>query len=301
MKHTAFAKTRGEKIMLAVMHVVFIIFSVICVGSFLIVVGSSFQTHEEITQIGYRLLPQKFSLEAYRYVFASPWRLINAYLITIITTVLGTIAGLWVSATAGYVISRKNYRYRNILAFFIFFTMLFNGGLVPTYIMLVNWFHMKNTIWALIVPMIVSAWYVILFKGFFQSIPDALIESAKIDGASELKIFLRIVLPISKPAIATITLFYVLGYWNDWYLSLIYIMDESLYKLQYLLMVILKNAEFLNSEAAREMGAAGQIAATPTLNVRMAMCVLAAGPVLLVFPFFQKHFVKGITVGSIKE
>ena len=294
-------KNTDEKMMKVVSHVLLIVLCVFCVGSFLLVLGSSFQSESEIQKIGYRLIPHEFSLEAYKAVFMSPGMILDSYMVTIITTVVGTIIGLCISASAGYVISRKNYRYRKILSFFIFFTMLFNGGLVPTYILMTQWLHLKNTIWALILPLVVNAWYIILMRGFFQGIPDSIMEAARIDGASELRIFFGIVLPLSKPVLATIALFYALAYWNDWYQSLLYIDNQKLYKLQYLLMQILKKSQFLNSAAGQAvMGTGASTADMPTLNLRMAMCVVAVGPLLIAFPFFQKYFVKGITVGSVK-
>ena len=294
-------KNTDEKMMKVVSHVLLIVLCVFCVGSFLLVLGSSFQSESEIQKIGYRMIPHEFSLEAYKAVFMSPGMILDSYMVTIITTVVGTIIGLCISASAGYVISRKNYRYRKILSFFIFFTMLFNGGLVPTYILMTQWLHLKNTIWALILPLVVNAWYIILMRGFFQGIPDSIMEAARIDGASELRIFFGIVLPLSKPVLATIALFYALAYWNDWYQSLLYIDNQKLYKLQYLLMQILKKSQFLNSAAGQAvMGTGASTAYMPTLNLRMAMCVVAVGPLLIAFPFFQKYFVKGITVGSVK-
>ena len=251
---------------------------------------------------GYSLIPKHFSLEAYQSVFKNSTKLLIAYWNTFITTLIGTVAGVWLSATAGYVISRKTYRYRRILAFYIFFTMLFNGGLVPTYILISNWLNLKDTLTVLILPLLCNAWYIILMKGYFSGVPDALIESARLDGANDLFIFIKIVLPISTPVLATIALFYALGYWNEWYYCLLYISEDRLFKLQFLLMNILKNAEFLNSDLAGAMIAdKSQLASIPTLNVRMAMCVLAAGPILVIFPFFQKYFVKGITIGAVKE
>ena len=294
-------KNTDEKMMKVVSHVLLIVLCVFCVGSFLLVLGSSFQSESEIQKIGYRMIPHEFSLEAYKAVFMSPGMILDSYMVTIITTVVGTIISLCISASAGYVISRKNYRYRKILSFFIFFTMLFNGGLVPTYILMTQWLHLKNTIWALILPLVVNAWYIILMRGFFQGIPDSIMEAARIDGASELRIFFGIVLPLSKPVLATIALFYALAYWNDWYQSLLYIDNQKLYKLQYLLMQILKKSQFLNSAAGQAvMGTGASTADMPTLNLRMAMCVVAVGPLLIAFPFFQKYFVKGITVGSVK-
>lgn len=295
-------QTPGEWIFKVVIHFVLILLSLSCVLAFLIVVGSSFQSQQEIVERGYSLIPKHFSLEAYQSVFKNSTKLLIAYWNTFITTLIGTVAGVWLSATAGYVISRKTYRYRRILAFYIFFTMLFNGGLVPTYILISNWLNLKDTLTVLILPLLCNAWYIILMKGYFSGIPDALIESARLDGANDLFIFIKIVLPISTPVLATIALFYALGYWNEWYYCLLYISEDRLFKLQFLLMNILKNAEFLNSDLAGAMIAdKSQLASIPTLNVRMAMCVLAAGPILVIFPFFQKYFVKGITIGAVKE
>lgn len=295
-------QTPGERIFKVVIHFVLILLSLSCVLAFLIVVGSSFQSQQEIVERGYSLIPKHFSLEAYQSVFKNSTKLLIAYWNTFITTLIGTVAGVWLSATAGYVISRKTYRYRRILAFYIFFTMLFNGGLVPTYILISNWLNLKDTLTVLILPLLCNAWYIILMKGYFSGVPDALIESARLDGANDLFIFIKIVLPISTPVLATIALFYALGYWNEWYYCLLYISEDRLFKLQFLLMNILKNAEFLNSDLAGAMIAdKSQLANIPTLNVRMAMCVLAAGPILVIFPFFQKYFVKGITIGAVKE
>lgn len=295
-------QTPGERIFKVVIHFVLILLSLSCVLAFLIVVGSSFQSQQEIVERGYSLIPKHFSLEAYQSVFKNSTKLLIAYWNTFITTLIGTVAGVWLSATAGYVISRKTYRYRRILAFYIFFTMLFNGGLVPTYILISNWLNLKDTLTVLILPLLCNAWYIILMKGYFSGVPDALIESARLDGANDLFIFIKIVLPISTPVLATIALFYALGYWNEWYYCLLYISEDRLFKLQFLLMNILKNAEFLNSDLAGAMIAdKSQLASIPTLNVRMAMCVLAAGPILVIFPFFQKYFVKGITIGAVKE
>jgi putative aldouronate transport system permease protein len=178
--------------------------------------------------------------------------------------------------------------------------MLFNGGLVPSYILISKWLGLKDSIFALIIPGLCGAWNILMMKGFFQSIPTSLIESAKLDGAGEFRIFTGIIIPISKPAFATIGLFFVLAYWNEWYFSMLYIDTSSKVKLQYLLMTILKNVEFLNSPEAMQYGMTNHMVAIPTLSARMAMCVIAAGPILVVFPFFQKYFVKGLTVGAVK-
>ncbi len=292
-------KIKGEISIKIISHIVLLILGLSCLLSILLVIGASFQTQSEITRKGYALIPEKPSLEAYIMVFRNPYQLFKSYFNTFYTTVVGTVLGVIISSSAGYVMSRKTYKYRNIFAFYVFFTMMFNGGLVPMYIMMTKWFNLKNTYLALILPLVVNGWYIMLMKGYFAGIPDAVIESAKIDGAGELYTFVKIVIPMSTPVIASISLFYVLGYWNDWYQSLLYTTDSEYYKLQYLLMNMIRSAEFLNSEAAQDLQL-DQIAEIPTMNVKMAMCVLAAGPILFVFPFFQKYFVKGIAVGSVK-
>jgi putative aldouronate transport system permease protein len=262
--------------------------------------GSSFQTQEEIMRTGYSILPKVFTLSAYNLVLDKPLILLNAYKMNIMTTILTTIIGLWIISTYSYVLSRRDYKYRRILAFYVFFTMLFNGGLVPSYILISKWLALKDTPWVLIIPLLCSSWNILMMKGFFSTIPDSLIEAAKLDGAGELYTFIKIIIPISKPAFATIGLFYVLTSWNDWYLSMLYIESDSLIKLQYMLMKLLKNIEFLNSAEALQYGLVKEGVDAPTLSARMAMCILAAGPMLVVFPFFQKYFVKGLTVGSVK-
>ena len=283
-----------------IMLFIMLLFAACCIVPFLIILGSSFQSQKEILNSGYSMIPKNATLSAYKYILSNPKSILNAYWITILTSFITTVMGVLLSASYGYVISRKEYRYKKSLSFFIFFTMLFNGGLVPTYILISKWLNLSDTIWALILPSLASPWYILMLKGFFQTLPSSLIEAAKIDGAGELKIFSTIIIPISKPALATIALFYLLGSWNDWWLSMLYIEKDSLVKLQYLLQRILKNIDFLNSEAAVKYSMVGSGTEIPTYSARMAMCVLATGPILMVFPFFQKHFVKGLTVGSVK-
>lgn len=293
-------KDTKQKLEDGVINVILLCFALSCLLPFLLILGSSFQSEQEIRELGYRILPQLPVLDAYTTIFAMPKTLIDAYKVTIITSAATTVAGVWVMASCGYVMARKDYKYKMILSFYVFFTMLFNGGLVPRYILISNWLGLKDSLWALILPGVCNAWNILMLKGFYQSIPTSLIESAKIDGAKEMRIFVQIIIPISKPAIATIALFCLLGSWNAWNDSLLYIETESKVKLQYLLMRILKNAEFLNSAEALQYGVVREGTSIPTNSVRMAMCILAAGPILVVFPFFQKYFVKGLTVGSVK-
>jgi len=283
-----------------IIHLIFIAMCAACIFPFLVIIGTSVQSEGDIVKFGYSIIPKNFTLDAYRVILHDPAQLFRSYFITILTTVIGSLVGMWVTTTYAYAISRKDYRLRSFLAFFVFFTMLFHGGMVPSYILMVKWLGLKNTMFALILPYLISGWFVMLMKGFLQTIPESVIESAKIDGASELRIFAQIVLPISKPALATLGLFFALQYWNDWWLTLLYVEQDHLIKLQYLLIRVLKNMEYLNSAEAIEYGLVKPGMMVPSLSARMAMCILAAGPMLLVFPLFQKYFVKGLTVGSVK-
>ncbi len=296
MKNNKLKNISGGKILV---HIILLIMSLTCLCSFLVVLGSSFETQEEIMSDGYKMIPHVFDVSAYKMIFQNN-TVLASYKITIFVTVIGTILSVFISSLLGYVMSRTDYAYRNVLAFFVFFTMLFNGGMVPSYILITRWLHLKNSVWALILPGVVSAWNVILLKNFFKSIPTSLIEAAKIDGMGEFGIFLKIVIPISKPAFATIALFCVLAYWNQWQNSMLYTDTASLSTLQYTLVKLTRDIEYLNSEEALQYGAVNEGTNIPTYAMRMAMCVVAAGPLVMVFPFFQKYFVKGITVGSVK-
>ena len=294
-------QSTGDKILHIVFHLIMIFLSFMCVYPFLVIIGSSFASQESIVNNGYVIFPNPISFDAYKSIFGNLNQLVDAYMVTIFVTVVQTLGGLALTSTFGYVLSRKDYPYKRFLSLYIFFTMLFNGGLVPTYILISNWLGLQDSIWALIIPGMCTAWNVMLMKGFFQSIPTALIESAKIDGASEFKIFLKIIIPLSKPAFATLGLLMVLGSWNAWYSSLLYITSEDKVMLQYLLMKIMKNIEFMQSAEGQQLvGTVGTQVEIPSQALRMAMCVLATGPILIVFPFFQKYFTKGLTVGSVK-
>jgi putative aldouronate transport system permease protein len=282
-----------------ILHLILSTFAAACLLPFCLIISASLSQEKDIALRGYTFFPKDITFLAYEVVLKDPQQLINSYMVTIFVTIAGTIVGLWLTSTIAYVITRTDYKYKNKLTFYIFFTMLFNGGLIPSYILISRWLGMKDTILALIVPYLVGSWYVLLLKGFFQNIPRGLIESAKIDGASEFRIFVQIVIPISKPALATVALFMVLQYWNDWWLSMLFIDREDLFSLQFLLIRVMRNLEFLNTEVARQFLNIERMN-IPTLSARMAMSVLVAGPMLFIFPFFQKYFVKGLTVGSIK-
>ncbi|BBH19490.1 sugar ABC transporter permease [Paenibacillus baekrokdamisoli] len=280
-------------------HAWFILFSIFCIIPLLYVISISFSTESDIAKEGYRLIPRTFTTFAYDYLLHSPKQLINGYTVSIAVTLIGTALSLLITAMLAYTMSRKDFFGANKLSFFIFFTLLFNGGLVPWYILIKEYLHIDDTLLSLILPYVIIPWHVLLMKGFLSEIPLALIESAKIDGAKEWRIFYQIVLPIAKPAMATVGLFIAFIYWNDWWLAMLYIDNEKLIPLQYMLYRIMNNIQYLSSNLK-----AGNISVNmtqfPNETARMAIAILAAGPILFVFPFFQKYFVKGLTVGAVK-
>nr|WP_160043696.1 MULTISPECIES: carbohydrate ABC transporter permease [Paenibacillus] len=284
-----------------VINIVFIAISSLCLIPFILLVASSVSSEASIIRNGYTLFPTEFSLESYRYLLKEPAMLIRAYGISVFITVVGTVTSLIVMTLLAYPISRRDMPLRNAVSFFIFFTMLFNGGLVPTYLMYTNVFHIKNTLFALLIPgLLVSAFFVILIRTFFtMNIPNEVIESAYMDGASEFKIFARIVLPLSTPVLGAVGLFQLINYWNDWFNGLIYITDSKLYSIQVLLNTILLNAQYLasNTNFVEDMVAADDI---PNHGLKMAIAAIGVIPILVTYPFFQKYFAKGLTVGAVK-
>ncbi|WP_312880017.1 carbohydrate ABC transporter permease [Paenibacillus phytorum] len=280
-------------------HIVMAVVSIVCIAPIILVFSISISSDMDILKNGYSFIPKHIDLAAYRFIFQNPGQLFTSYIVTIFVSIVGTVIGLLFTSMLAFAISRKDYAYANKTSFYVFFTMLINGGLIPWYILVVNQLHMKDSIFALILPYLVSAWFVMLMKGFFTNISSAIIESAKIDGASELGIFFKIVLPIAKPGLATVGLFYLLTYWNDYYLSLMFIQNNTeIISLQYMLFKIQSNMDFLKSAFVPPWMI--NKVSLPDLSARMAMAVLAAGPMLFVFPFFQKYFEKGITIGSVK-
>ena len=279
-------------------YAVFIAISLFCVAPFLIIISASFSDEMILKTNGYSFLPQGLTLDAYAYIFKTPKSILMPYAVTIFCTVIGTVASLVITAMMGYVCSRRDFKAHRVLSFLVFFAMLFNVGLVATYFTMVSVYGLKDSVWAMIVPMLMSPWNVFLMKSFMNDVPFELIEAAKIDGSGEFRLFFQIIVPIAKPALATIGLFIAFAYWNDWYNCFLYINNNDLTSLQYYLYRVMSEAAFLSTNTmASTMLAARQI---PTTTVRMAMCVLAAGPMLVVFPFFQKYFVRGLTVGSVK-
>jgi putative aldouronate transport system permease protein len=278
----------------------FILVSVAMVLPFLLVVAISVTDEQTLIRNGYSFLPERFSLEAYKYIFQSPVILLKAYGITMLITVVGTLCSLLITSMTAYTIARRDYRYNRITTFYVFFTMLFSGGLVPFYILITQYLHLKDTIWALILPGLLSPFNIMIMKGFLSKLPHEIIESAKMDGARELRIFFTMVLPLSTPALATLGLFISFAYWNEWFNALLFIDNQNLVPLQLLLIRILNTIEFLTSNSEFTQGQQISLTQFPSNAARMAMAVLAGGPMLFIFPFFQRYFVRGLTVGSLK-
>ena len=286
-----------------VLNIFTALYTILCLLPFLLVIIVSFTDEGMISRNGYSFIPEALSLEAYKSLFLNTRSIGRIYLVSIFVTVVGTIVSVLVMAMYAYPISRSSFRYKNHFTFYIFFTMLFGGGMVPWYIICTQVLRLKDTVWALIVPYLFNAFYVIIIRTFFKTtIHESMIESAKLDGAGEIRIFTVIVLPLSMPVIASIGLFTSINYWNDWWLSLILQNKSEWINLQYAMYRVLADATYL---AQLSSGAGGgltqsELAKMPTQTVRMAMCAFAMGPILLAYPFFQRYFIKGLTIGSIK-
>ncbi len=279
------------------MQIILVLFALLCLIPFVLLIVSSFASETSIMKYGYSFWPKEWSLDSYRYLLGQGGQLIHAYGISIFTTVLGTALGLSMTIALAYVLAQKDLPGRNGLMFYVFFTMLFSGGLVPSYIMWTTVFHIKNTIWALIFPnLLVKAFFVILARSYFQTnLPTEIQEAARIDGAGEMQIFFQVALPLAKPIISTLLLFIGLSYWNDWNNGLIYLTDNNLYSIQNVLNEMIKTIQFLQQNSST----VSQVA-LPTNGVRMAIAVVATLPVLVAYPFLQKGFVRGIVMGGVK-
>ena len=280
-------------------NAIMMILSLLFLLPMVLVISSSLTDEKALSVNGYNLIPSQFSLAAYKYIIADPYRVLSAYTVTITVTAIGTVAGLLLMSLIAYALSRRDFEWRKPISFVIFFTMLFNGGLVPTYYMITQVLHLKNTLPVLILPYMVVPWFIFILRTFFNTLPHELIEAARIDGAGEWRIFFQLVLPLSTPVLATVGLFLVLQYWNDWWLPLLYVTDPKLFPLQYLLYSIMRNAEFLTSGMAQKSGMVMGVS-IPTQTLRMAMVVIAMGPIAVVFLALQRYFVRGMMIGSIK-
>ncbi len=288
----------SDRIIRGVTYVIVSLFSVACIIPFWMVIASSFSTEEAIRRTGFTLWPTDFSLYSYELLFRSPDQMIGAYAVTIGLAVVGTLIGLFVIAMTGYALQRKDFPFRNHIMFYIYFTSLFSAGLVPFYLLIKQTLNLADTYWAILLPLLMSPWLIVLMKNFVKAIPHEITESGKIDGAGDFRIFWNLILPSMKPALATIGLFLALAYWNEWYYSSLFLSSKVEYRpLQFhLYNVINKVASLKNSVAGSNV----VIEDLPGETLKMATACVATGPIILLYPFVQKYFVAGLTVGSVK-
>ena len=273
------------------------LFALLCLTPFYLIIVASFTDNSELIRSGYPLFPTKFSTEAYALSIKNPQQILLAYATTIGVTAIGTFLAVILATMTGYVLSRKDFPWRNGFAFFFFFTTLFNGGLVPWFILCTRYLGFKDNYHALILPLMFSVWNMIIAKSFMNGIPSAITESAKIDGANDFLIYTKLILPLSKPLIATLGLFSALAYWNDWYNCMLFIGKDHMYNLQYYLQKMIGSAEAMRIVAEKS---GLPLTAVPLESMKMAMTVIATGPIVLLYPFVQRYFVKGLTIGAVK-
>lgn len=281
-----------------VLNIVFILICFTYIYPFIMLISVSFTDEAILLTTGYNLIPEKFSTLAYELTFRSLDTMLKAYGVTTFYSIASTLLSTLVMGMLAYPLARPNFLWKGPLNFFVYFTMLFSGGMVPTYLLITKTLHLNDTIWVYILPTLVSAYNVMIIRTNYRSLPGELIESAKIDGASELFICFKIVMPLSKPGLASVAFLFLVGKWNDWMTSMLYIKNPDLYSLQYLLQRLLREMDYLKN--AMDLGAGDMTSLPPTETMRFAMALAAAGPILIIFPFFQKHFAKGMTIGGVK-
>jgi putative aldouronate transport system permease protein len=290
---------KSDRIEKLLMHIPLIISSILCLLPLMLIISISFTDEREIVFNGYSIIPKVWSFQAYKVIFEQPAALISAYLVTIRTTVLGMFLGTLFMSMAAFSLSRKDFGWRKPITFIFLFTMLFDAGIVPTYMLITQYLHMQNTLAVLFLPLMITAWHTILLITYMRQLPFELIESAKLEGAGEFYIFLRIAVPLSKPALATIALLLALRLWNEWFYALLFINKRNLVPLQFWMQRVMRDVQFMLQNEG-QMGGGVDLSKLPTETMRMAMAVLAAGPMMFIFPFFQRYFAKGLQVGSVK-
>jgi putative aldouronate transport system permease protein len=274
------------------------LFAIACIIPFWLIVASSFSSETAIRRSGFTLWPSEFSTYSYSLIFRSPDQLIGSYVVTILMTIIGTSVGLFIIAMTGYALQRKDFPFRNGISFYIYFTSLFSAGLVPFYYLMVKVYGLKDSYWAVLLPLLMSPWLIILMKNYVKAIPHEITESGKIDGAGDFRIFWSLIVPSMTPALATIGLFLALGYWNEWYYSSLFLGSQVKYRpLQYQLYNIINKVASLKNSLA---GAQIVLNDLPSETLKMATATLATGPIILLYPFVQKYFVAGLTVGAVK-
>lgn len=286
----------SDRLLKVIIYILLTIFAIYCVIPFVTVISSSLSSESSILRDGYSILPNEFTFAAYNLIFKDD-TIYRSYGVTIFVTVVGTALAMLVTCALAYPLSIRALKFKNGINFYVYFTMLFHGGLVANYLLISKVLGMKDSIWVLIIPALVSPWNMFLMRNFFKSIDESLAESAKIDGANDIYIFYKIVLPISLPAIATVGLFYAMSFWNKWFEAMLFISDENKFPLQYLVMRIMNNADFANQLSAKISLPSYVV---PTLSTRLATTVVTIGPIIFLYPFLQKYFVKGLMVGAVK-
>lgn len=292
---------QASKFVNVFLNLLFIALCITCVYPILLIIGTSFASEDSLLEYGYRIFPKEISTYAYTYILSNTSTILRAYWVTIISTLMGTVLSVLVNALYAYAISRQEFKYRKFFTFYMFFTMLFGGGLVPWYLVCTRLLHLTDTIWALVLPSVCSAWNIMILRTFFIStVPGAIIESARLDGASEMLTLFRIVFPISLPGLATIGLFAMLGYWNSYYNAMMLTNGPKWQNLQLYLYNILTNISMLEKTNGSVNNASVLLKSLPKEAARMAMCVVSIGPIILAYPFFQKYFVQGLTIGAVK-
>ena len=301
--HLGKVKKGKETIILNIIAYMFCsIIALMCLIPFIMIIAGSFSSEEAIVANGFSLLPQDFSLEAYKTVFKDPIVVVRGYATTIILTITGVALGLLLQTMTAYVLARKDFEWRNFFSFFFYFTTLFSGGLVPTYILYTRTLNLQDNYLALMLPLLFSVYNLLIMKSYISAIPESLIDAAKIDGCGEIRTLFQVVVPLIKPALATVGLFIGLAYWNDWYNAMLYIKSETKYPLQYFLYQKVNNIEAYKKMIASQAVSGDIISAMslPTQTLKLALTIVVTGPVILAFPFVQKYFVQGITIGAVK-
>ncbi len=289
---------RSDVVLQTISYIFVTVFAVFCIAPFVLILSASFSTESAIMKSGFGLLPKEFTLDAYEWIFRAPRQIIGSYVVTITMTVCGTAIGLFIISMTGYALNRKDFPFRNHISFFIYFTTLFSAGLAPTFLWIARDLGLRGSYFAVFLQLLMTPWLIILMKNFMRTVPYEIIESGKVDGAGDFRIFAQLCLPMMKPALATIGLFLALGYWNEWYLSSLYLGSTVEFKpLQYHLYNIINTANALRNSVA---GSNVSITNLPSNTLKMASAIVAIGPILLLYPFIQKYFVSGITIGAVK-
>jgi len=290
--------TGSDRTFLTFVHVFLIVTAVICIYPLILTVVTSFSDEKLLTQHGFKLIPMKWSLDTYDWLFKNGYDwVVTGYRVSITQTVLGTVLSMSVMALYAFVTSVKGFRHRHKLSFFCYFTMVFQAGVMPWYLYCTRYYRLSNSIWGLVLPYLVSPFMIVLLRTFYMSVPDEMQEAAKIDGANPFQVFVRIMLPLAKPGLATVTMYVALSYWNDMYLALYLMTKDIYYPLQYRLYSILSNVQFL---ASAQSAGIGDRVALPSETVKMALTCITIGPIIFLYPFVQKYFVKGIMAGAVK-